>query len=192
MFGNNDGCTQFNVDFPDSVQKVRCRNGVQLTGRLVQDQDLRLHSHNRSQIQQLLLTAGKIGHLPMEPVLNAKITSHFRNTGTHRLLVTAKAFQAEGQFVPNLVSDNLVIGILHHIADFGRLVPLADFLDRCSIEQYLTGFLPVGCQYRFQLSQECCFTAAGLSAKNNIFSLLNGKVHTVQRLFTLGGGIGKT
>ena len=32
----------------------------------------------------------------------------------------------------------------------------------------------------------------GLSAQDNIFSLLNGKIHTVQRLFTLGGGIGKT
>ena len=192
MFGNNDGCTQFHVDFPDGIQKVGSSNGVQLTGRLVQNQDFRLHRHDRSQIQQLLLTPGEIGYISVKPILNSKIASHFRNTGTHRLLVTAKAFQAEGQFMPYLICNDLVVGILHHIADFGRLIPLADLLKGRSVKQNLALFLAVRRKNGFQLPQKGCLTTAGFAAKNNIFSPFNGKAHTVQGLFTLGGRIRKT
>ena len=62
VFTNQDGGSQFPVDAPQGLQKVRCRNGVQLAGWLIQDQHIRLQHHNGCQIQKLFLSAGKLGH----------------------------------------------------------------------------------------------------------------------------------
>ena len=48
----NDNCgAQLPIDLPHSIQKIRSSDWVQLTGRLVQNQHLRLHRHNGGQIQ---------------------------------------------------------------------------------------------------------------------------------------------
>ena len=191
VLGDNNGSAQFNIDLTNSIQKIGCGNGVKLAGRLVQDQHLRLHGHDGCQVQQLLLTAGQSGHILMKPIGNTKIAGHFCHTGAHGLLVTAQGFQTESQLMPHLIGDDLIIGILHHIADFGSLIPLIDFLERHPVKQDLTAFLAVRRKDRFQLTQKRCFTAAGLAAEDDIFSLFNGQVHTVQRFFAFGCGICK-
>ena len=89
VFGDENGGTQFQIDFANRVQKIRCCNGVQLAGRLIQNQYLRLQGHDGSQIQQLLLTAGKGCHILMKPALDAKIAGHLRHPQAHCLLVNA-------------------------------------------------------------------------------------------------------
>ena len=91
--------------------------------------------------------------------------------------------------MPHLVGNDLVIGILHHIADFGRLVSLADLLQGGAVEENLSGFLAMGCKHGLQLPQKCGFAAAGFTAQNDIFTLFDGQAHTVQGFFVLGSRI---
>ena len=118
MLRNDDGSAQFKIDFTQHIQKIRCRNGVQLAGGLVQNQHIRLHCHNRSEVYKLLLTAGQQAHIPIKPVLNTEEIGHFRNTKPHNSGIRAQIFKPEGQFVPDFVRNDLVIRILHHEAYF--------------------------------------------------------------------------
>ena len=91
--------------------------------------------------------------------------------------------------MPYLIGDNLVIGILHHITDFCRLNSLIDLLNGYSIKQNLPLFLAMRSKNGFQLPQKRGLAAAGLTTQNNIFALFDGQAHTIQGLFTFGGGI---
>ena len=147
MLRDNDGGSQFDVDLTDSIQKIRCCNGIQLAGRLIQNQYLRLHRHNGRQIQKLLLTAGKGRYIFMKPALNTKIAGHFRHPQPHSLLIAAQRLQAESQLMPNLICDDLVIGILHHEADFCRLLRLIYLFQMLPVKAHLTASLTVRSQY---------------------------------------------
>ena len=46
MLTNEDRGTQFPVDAAQGLQEIRGSDGVQLAGRLVQDQKLRLQNHD--------------------------------------------------------------------------------------------------------------------------------------------------
>ena len=184
MLGDDHRGSQFDIDFPDSIQEIRGCNGIQLTGRLVQDQHLRLHGHDGCQVQQLLLTAGKVTYIPMEPILDTKVAGHFRNSGTHGLLVTAQGFQAKCQLMPDLIGNDLVIRILHHIADLAGLVPLGNLFHRNAVEQDLTGVLTMRRQNGFQMPQQGGLAGTGLTAEDNIFALLNRQIHVMKRVFS--------
>ena len=151
---------------------------------------LPLHGHDGSQIQQLLLPAGQLRHLPVEPLGNAEIAGHFRHAKTHGFLVAAKIFQPEGQLVPDLVRDDLVIGILHDKTDFCGLLPQGHLLKRLAPERNGSGALAMGHQHRFEVAQQRGLAAAGLAAQQHKFPLPDGEVHMVK-----GGvcraGIGK-
>ena len=188
---DDDGGAQLPIDFPHGVEKIRRRNGVQLAGRLVKDQHLRLHGHDRRQIQQLLLAAGQLRHVPVEPALNTEIAGHFRHPGPHGFLVAAQTFQPEGQLVPDLVRDDLIVGILHHIADFFRLLPHRHLGKLPPGKQHPAAAAAMGCQHRFQVPQQRRFFAAAAAAEHHILPLLHRQRHVVQRRTALGGGIGK-
>ena len=191
VFGDDDGGAQFDIDFPDGVEKIGSGNGVQLAGGLIQDQHFRLHGHDGSQIEKLFLTTGEIAHISVEPVLNAEIAGHFRYPGPHGGLVTAQAFQTEGQLVPDFVGDDLVVGVLHDIADFRRLHLLGQVGEGGTIEKDLTAALAEGGQGGFQMLQQGGLAAAGFAAEHHIFALLNGKGNILQRI-PAAVGIGKT
>ena len=149
MLGDNDGCAQFDVDLPNSIQKIGSGNGIQLAGRFIQHQHLRLHSHNGRQVQKLLLTTGKGGHILVKPALDTEIAGHFRNPQPHGLLIAAQRFQAKGQFMPYLIGDDLIIGILHHKADLSGLFRLGHLGQRLCTKQNLTASLTMRHQHGF-------------------------------------------
>ena len=67
-----DGGAQLAVDAAQRLQKVGGGDGVQLAGRLVQDQHTGLHHHDGGQAQQLLLAAGQLIHRLVEPALDTE------------------------------------------------------------------------------------------------------------------------
>ena len=160
---DNSGA-KLHVDLPDGIQKVAGGNGVQLAGGFIQNQHLRLHGHDGGQIQKLLLAAGEIGHIPVEPVLNAKITGHLRHAAAHGGLITAQTFQPEGQLMPHLVGDDLVVGVLHDIADFGRLIPLGHVFQGDAVEANIPAAFTAGSKNAFQMAQESSLAAAAAAA----------------------------
>ena len=50
--------------------------------------------------------------------------------------------------MPDLIRDDLIVRILHHIADLCGLIPLTDLLHGNSVKEYLTAFLSVGSKDR--------------------------------------------
>ena len=66
----------------------------------------------------------------MEPVLNAKVAGHLRYPAPHSFLVTAQAFQAESQLMPNLIRYNLVVRVLHDETDFLGLLSVRHLFQR--------------------------------------------------------------
>ncbi len=127
----------------------------------------------------------------MEPVLNAEIAGHFGDPGAHGFLVAAQAFQAEGQLVPDLVRDDLIVGILHDEADFGCLIPVGNLVQGHTVEENFAPSFAAGGKYGFQLPQQGAFSAAGGTAQHQKFSLFNGKTDAFQAVPSLGGGVGE-
>ena len=123
---HQNGDAQLAVQAAHSLQKVGSSNGVQLTGGLVQYQQTGLEHHDRGQGQQLLLAAGELVHFPMEPVLDAEEGGHLRHAATDGGRVAAQALQSEGQLMPNLVGDGLLLRGLKDEADIGGLLQLAE------------------------------------------------------------------
>ena len=130
-------------------------------------------------------------YISVEPIRNAKIAGHFRHPGAHGLLITAQRFQSEGQFMPNLVGNQLVIRVLHYIADFGGLVFGADLLHGNAAKENFTRAFAMRCQNRLQMPQQRSLSGAGFATKDNIFAFFNGKRNVFQRFTPSGCGVGK-
>ena len=190
MLRNEDGRSQFCVDLPQGVQEIGSRNGVKLAGGFVQNQNLRLHGHDGCQVQQLLLSAGQIGNVSVEPVLNAEIAGHFRHPGAHGLLVAAQAFQPEGQLMPDLVRHDLIVRILHDEAHLRGLIPLTHIFQRNAVDADVPASLSVGRKHRFQVPQQRCFAAAAFAAEYHILPPPDGQADVGQG-WPAGGRVGK-
>ena len=50
--------------------------------------------------------------------------------------------------MPNLIGDDLIVWILHHIPDLTGLIPLANLLQRHTVKEDLAAFLSMGCKDR--------------------------------------------
>ena len=155
--------------------EIRCCNGIQLGGRLVQNQHFGLHYHYCRQIQKLLLAAAELAHRSLVPALNAEICCGFRDPASHFLLGKAHVFQPEGQFMPYLVRDDLLIRALHHISDGKGGYILRQRGYRHAVQQYLTGQLTHGGQLPLDQPQQGGLAAARCAAYADQFARLHRK-----------------
>ena len=166
VFTNQDGGAQFPVDTSQSLQKVRCRDWVQLAGGFVQNQNVRLQYHNGCQIQKLLLTTGKLRNRSMKPGLDTKETGHFRHSSPDGGSVHPKALQTEGQLMPDLIGDDLAFGVLHHKTDFCGLGAVIHLSQRLAVEKDHTFLFTVGSKDSFELSKHGGFAAPGRACQH--------------------------
>ena len=87
--------------------------------------------------------------------------------------------------MPDLVGDDLVVRVLHHKADPGGLLPLADLFQGRTIQSDGTGAGAMGGEDGFQVAQQGGLSTAGGTAEQNIFPRGDGQAHIRQ-----GGGEG--
>lgn len=178
---------QFAVQSRHRGQEIAGGDGVKLAGRLVQQQHIGGHRHHRCQVQQLFLAARKLGHVFVEPVLNAEVAGHFRHPGAHHRLGGAQVFQPEGQFVPHFVGDDLGVGVLHNEADTGRLLPQGHIFQGSTVEQNSARQLAMGSQHRFHQAQKRGLAATAGAAQHYVAAPLYRKRNLAQsRLFPVG------
>ena len=140
-----------------------------------------LHHHHGGQRQQLLLSAGQLVHPPVEPVLYAEERRHLRHPAADGGRIIAQTLQPEGQLVPHLVGDGLLLRRLQHEADIRRLTAGRQLLQRLPIEPHAALHRPVGAQGRLQLPQEGGLAAAGGAAQHPEFALPDGQLYVRQR-----------
>ena len=173
VLGDDDGSAQFPVQLAHGGDEIRRGNGIQLGGRLVQDEEFRLHDHDSSQVQQLLLTAGKGRNVLVEPALNAEIRRHFRHApGDHRLGQT-QIFQPEGQFMPDLVRHELMLRPLHHVADAAGGFALGHVRLRFAVHKDGAGQFAQRSQLPLHQPQQGRLSAARRPADRQEFALLH-------------------
>ena len=175
-----DGGAQLAVDAAQRLQKIGGGDGVQLAGRLVQNQHLGLHDHDGGQTQQLLLAAGQLIHRLAEPVLNAEEGRHLRHTAADGRGIAAQALQSEGQLVPDLVRHHLMLRRLEDEADVRRLLPQGDIPQRRTLKVHLALGDAVGRQDGLELAQQRGFAAAGGAAQHPEFAGADGEVYAGQ------------
>ena len=191
MLGDDDRRAELGVDLAHGVEKIARGDGVKLARRLVEDQHLRLHRHDGSEIQKLLLSAGERGHIAVEPVLNAEIAGHFRHTRAHGRLVAAETFEPERELVPDLVRDDLIVRVLHHEADLRGLVALGYLRERRAAEEDLAAALAVRREHRFEMAQQRGLAAAGAPAEHEKFPRADAQRNAVERELALRRGVRK-
>ncbi len=124
MLGEQDGDPQLPVELGEDAEKVGGCNRVQLAGGLVQDEELRVQGHHSGKVEELFLSPGEGGDIPVEPILDAEEGGHLRHPAADKGGVPPQGLQAEGQLVPDLVGDQLTVGGLPDKADAPGLLPL--------------------------------------------------------------------
>ena len=191
VLGDDDRRAELGVDLAHGVEKIACGDGVELARRLVEDQHLRLHRHDGSKIQKLLLPAGKRGDVAVEPVLNAEIAGHFRHARAHGRLVAAETFEPERELVPDLVRDDLVVRVLHHEANLRGLVAPRHLRERRAAEKDLAAALAVRREHRFEMAQQRGLAAAGAAAEHEKFPRADAQRNAVERELALRRGMRK-
>ena len=191
MLGDDDGRAELGVDLAYGVEKIARGDGVKLARRLVENQHLRLHRHDGSEIQKLLLPAGERGHIAVEPVLNAKVAGHFRHARAHGRLVAAETFEPERELVPDLVRDDLVVRVLHHEANLRGLVALGHLRERRAAEKDLAAALAVRREHRFEMAQQRGLAAAGAAAEHEKFPRTDAQRNAAERELALRRGVRK-
>ena len=187
----DDGGAQLPVDLAEDGQKVRGGNGIQLRGGLVQHQHIGLHGHDGGQAQKLLLPAGKLGDAFVKPWFNAEEGGDLRHAAADGGGVAAQALQAEGQLVPHLVRDHLILRRLQHKADGPGLLPLGQLTKGGAAVEDLSGKNAVRGQTGLQMPQKRGFSAPGGAAQDQKLPLLHGEAQVTQsRSFPLRVGEG--
>ena len=180
VLGEENGGAQLSVDLAQSGQEIGRGDGVQLTGGLVQNQHRGLHGHDRGQIQKLLLSAGQLGDVFVKPGLDAEKGGHFGHPPADGGGVIAQALQAEGQLMPHLIGDELVLRGLEYEANARRLLPLVQLVQGDALKADLPQPVAMGGQHRLELAQQGGFAAARRAAQHPKFPRPDGQVQPVQ------------
>ena len=177
VLADEHGGAQLPVDAADGLQKVRGGDGVQLTGGLVEDEELGLEDHDGGEIQKLLLTAGELVGLQVEPGLDAEEAGHLRDSAPDLGVAYAQTLQTEGQLVPDLVGDDLAVRGLEDEADLRRLLLGGDVIQGPTLQGYGARPLSVGSQNGLELAQEGGFSAAGGARQHGKITGPQGQGH---------------
>ena len=160
MLCQKNGQPELAIDLLQCCNKIGGGDRVQLPGRLVQNEQARLHDHDAGKAEQLLLPARKLVCLFSEPIRNAEIIRHFAHAPPDCVTWHAEIFKPEGKLGIYPVRHDLAVRILHDIADRGSRCFFVRFFRRLSGIQDTPAFLPGGRKLVFDQAQKRCFPAA--------------------------------
>ena len=166
LLGQQDRETELLVELAQRVQKRARRDGVELARRLVQNEHVRLHDHDRGEVEHLLLPAGERLHVALEPVGNAEIARHLGDAQPHGFFVAAEALEPERELVKHLVRHDLIVRVLEHEADAPRLLGKGDVFQKCVPKAHRAAALAMRREAGLELAQEGRLAAATLAAEH--------------------------
>ena len=169
------GKAHVRVEFADRCDKIGRRNGVQLAGGLVQDQQTRLHHHYGRQVQKLLLAAGKIRDVHLEPVFYVEIAGDLRHPAADDVLRHPQVLQPEGQLVPDLVRHYLMLRPLHDETHSGGRSPCVYIRKGHAVQQHLAADVSHGDQLLFEHAKKRGLSAARRTADSHESSLVHAE-----------------
>ena len=134
-----------------------------------------------------LQPAGQLGDGFIKPRLDTEKRRHFRDASSNRRRVIAERLEAEGQLVPDLVGDDLVITALLDKADGLGLFALRKTVERSSVEENLARASAMRSQNGLQLPQKRRFSAARRTAEHEKLSRFDAQREVANCLLFLFG-----
>ena len=147
------------------MQKRFLRDRIELRGRLVEQQKRRAKGKRAGQGDDLALTARQLGNLTAKPWLDAEEMGDFSDAATHHVLRRAEVFKAKGDFVPDGIAHDLVLGILRHVADERCRLPIIELACRLAEHRKLADAFAMRGYRGFAVAQKRGFAAAGRAHK---------------------------
>ena len=108
MLAEDNGRAHFPIDSTQQSQKFRGGDGIQLRGGLVQNQHIRLHGHDTSKAQKLLLATGQLADRAIEPSFDVEEGGNLGHSAANGGGIKAEAFQPKCQFVPHFIGNHLI------------------------------------------------------------------------------------
>ena len=141
----------------------------------------------RRQIQQLILTAGELAHVALEPVRDAEVAGHLRDPAADDALRQTQVLQPEGQLVPDLVGDDLLLGALHHVADLAGRYALRQLLLGDAVVIHAALHAADGCKLPLQQAHQRGFARAGGADQREKIAGLHAEADVVQHRLRLAG-----
>lgn len=148
-----------------ACKKRLFRDRVELRGRLIKQQKRRAKSERAGQGDDLAPTTRQLRDLTAEPRLYAEEMSDFSNAAAHHILRRAEVFKAKGDFVPNSVAHNLVLGVLRHVADERCGLPIIELACELAEHGKLSGAFAMRGDRGFAVAQKRGFAAASRADK---------------------------
>ena len=117
MRGHDDGDAELTVHTGKHEQELLDGIGIELSGRLIKQQQPGAQREHGSQVDKLLLTSREVFGFRSDPRLDAEEVRDLGDAPAHLVRFDSQVLQAERQLMPNGVAHDLRCGILHDIAD---------------------------------------------------------------------------
>ena len=131
----------------------------------VEQQKRQAKGKRAGQGDDLALAARQLGDLTAEPGFDAEEVGDFSNAAAHHILRRAEVFKAKGDFVPNDVAHDLVLGVLRHVADERCGSPIIELACELAERGKLSGAFAMRGDRGFAVAQKRGFAAIGRADK---------------------------
>ncbi len=187
VFRENDGQTEFAVEFFQHRNELGRGDRVELTRRFVEQEQFGLHDRDGREIKKLFLSAGEFVRVFAEKVGQSEPAGDLSDAAADDLGRNAEIFKPVREFVPNFVGHDLFFGILHDKTDLGGAFAVGKFFGVPAPEKDLSAFFARRRKFFFQKFQKRCFSAARRAAKNNEFTLVHAQADAVDGVFFARG-----
>ena len=179
--------TKLTIELFQRCDKIRRRDGVKLCRRLVQKQEPWLHDHDGRKIQKLFLSARKRGNIGKKPILDSKIACHLRDAAANDPLGNVLIFQSKGKLMPYLIGHDLLLGLLHHVADQRSRILCRKTFKRFAVKEDLSRFFAHWGKLTLEQAKKRGFSASRRAAKHDKFPIFYVKRDIMQGLPLLRG-----
>ena len=160
MRRHDDRDADLTVEAEQHVQEVALGHGVELRGRLVEQQQPRTHRHHARKVNELLLTAGQPLGPAMHPRLDAEELRDFRHPPAHDRRRGPEVLKPEGELMPDAVADDLVVRVLRDVPDARRGFRQPPLAERSAEDPHLACTLARRCDLGLQTAQQGRLTAS--------------------------------
>ena len=115
--GDDDGHAELAVDAEELVQEILLGHGVELGGRLVEQQEAGEQGERACHGDLLLFAARQVGGAAARERRQAEELRDLGDAQAHLAPVAAQVLEAKGELVADGVADDLGAGVLRDVAD---------------------------------------------------------------------------
>ena len=174
--------SEFVIELFKRSQKFRGGNRVKLRGRLIKYYYPGIHRGYRRESNRLFLTARKLGSSAVKERINAEIAHGFGEAPAHERLGVSEVFHTEGNFMPDLVGDCLMLRGLLNETYFYALIG-GELPGLMTAEKDFSACFSSRSELGLKAFEQSCLSASRGTAKCDEISAFYFKIDAFQYFF---------